>query len=185
MNIIYNEVEKRRNVMIDIETLGRKPGFIILSVALVEFDIKTGTVLKSLQRNFNLVESLSQGFKIEADTLKWWSKQNKELFLEMISIPPQKVEDVLDEIIFFIKDGSPAFVWANSPSFDLSMLESYFDKYNKKTPWNYTHEMDLRTISNLNPMIRKNLKKENKDVLHDPFEDCKIQIDTLKQIFYE
>lgn len=185
MNILYKEIENRRNVMVDIETLGRKPGFIILSVALVEFDIKTGKILKTLEKNLSLAESLKKDFKIDSDTLKWWLKQDPTLFRAMLEIPSYSIEDTLDEIIFFVKDGSPAFVWANSPSFDLSMLESYFDRYNKKTPWNYTHEMDLRTISNLNPSIRKGIKKENKDVLHDPLEDCKIQIETLKQIFYE
>ena len=105
MNILYKEIENRRNVMVDIETLGRKPGIIILSVALVEFDIKTGKILKTLEKNLSLAESLKKDFKIDSDTLKWWLKQDPTLFRTMLEIPSYSIEDTLDEIIFFVKDG--------------------------------------------------------------------------------
>lgn len=178
------KIEEKRNIMIDIETIGRKPGYVILSIAAVEFDIKTGTIIKSMCENFNLAQSLEAGFKIDSSTLKWWAKQDPEIFKQALTSGKNSNKDVLEYVTSFIKDGSSCFVWANSPTFDLSLLEAYYNHYKLKTPWNYTNEMDVRTISNLYPHIRTALKKESK-ALHDPLEDCRIQIETLKQIFYE
>lgn len=56
------------DIMVDIETLGRKPGCVILSIGCVAFDGKEFYV------NIDPFKMKDEGvFHVDPDTSKWWS----------------------------------------------------------------------------------------------------------------
>jgi len=72
-------------------------------------------------------------------------------------------------------------VWANSPAFDLVLLKSAYKVCKMKAPWHFRDEMDVRTLDNLFPKVRKNISfKGDKHVALD---DCYHQIKYLSSIF--
>jgi len=173
-------MKEKNHVMIDIETLGRKPGSIILSIAAVEFDLN-GNIGETFYEHLNISESAKKGFILDPNTLKFWLNQDVEVFKEALKSSSMSISDVLMALRNFIRKNTGTYVWANSPSFDLALLESYYDAYEIPVPWFYTKEMDVRTISELQPEVRKKIKEEMGG-LHLPIQDCLIQIKTVCQI---
>ena len=66
------------HLMIDIETLGINisKNIVILSIAAVEFDLKTGELGREFYERVDIQSCLDLGMKVDASTLFWWLKQN-------------------------------------------------------------------------------------------------------------
>ncbi|MEN3258642.1 3'-5' exonuclease [Sodalis endosymbiont of Spalangia cameroni] len=65
------------NVMLDIETLGKKAGCPIVSVAAVMFEPPTGRVGQTFYERIDYQAALKYG-EPEEGTLLWWQKQRDE-----------------------------------------------------------------------------------------------------------
>ena len=59
-----------KHVMIDIETLGSKPGSVIVAIAAVRFDLDTGNVKKSYVSHVDPDSCVKKGLKIEVEYSK-------------------------------------------------------------------------------------------------------------------
>ena len=66
-----------QNCMIDIETLGTRPGSVILSIGAVEFDVHDG-LGREFYVEISRYSSEHAGFRTDQATLDWWSKQEGE-----------------------------------------------------------------------------------------------------------
>lgn len=65
-------------VMIDLETMGTSTNSAIMSIGAVVFDIKSGNIGNKFEVHIDLNSSIKAGFDIDADTIYWWLKQNKD-----------------------------------------------------------------------------------------------------------
>ena len=182
-----------KNLMLDIETLGVDPGAVILSIAMVEFDLSTGATGREFFWKINLEDSMKNGFIINPKTLKWWLGQNIEVFKQNIELtkaelPNSTIKQVMLEIrnVFMYSLASGIEVWGNSNRFDLGILIPYLQSQGHNNLWSYSNERDVRTLVALNPDIKgkvlEKAKLDNLD-LHNPIVDCKVQIDYCSQIF--
>lgn len=160
--------------MIDIETLGTKPGCPILSLGAVEFDTRTGKTGKKFYENLSLKSNLEEKLKIDPDTLKWWFSQSYEarnvLFKNEIDL--KNALDLFSEFVNFKYE-----VWGNSARFDFGILEYAYNKIKMPLPWYFWQENDVRTISKLRPEIKKNFI--HRDTKHIALSDCYRQIGYL------
>ncbi|MCP9764488.1 3'-5' exonuclease [Lacihabitans soyangensis] len=167
-------------LIVDLETLGTKPGAVILSVALVEWNWK-GEIGKKGVFKIPLAESVAKGFVIEPETVKWWNEQDKIVFAKALnaSVPTNMSGTILSEMMNFFADvmGEKTGVWGNGSSFDLVLLKEYFDGFGYHTPWNPRIERDVRTIVSLLPEVKREWKFEG--TKHDPVDDCLNQIGYL------
>lgn len=145
------------HMMIDIETLGTKPGCFILSVGARVFNLK-GTLDQSMYRKVRLSDLESSGLKIESGTLEWWLQQSPEAIAEAFgsdkAISLRSVLGDLNDFIIFHSNAASAedkgiYFWANSPAFDFTILEAAFDKLGMKWPIPYWAQLDMRTINTL------------------------------------
>lgn len=165
------------HLMIDLETLGTKPGSVFLSIAAVQFNIKTGATGKIFKENISLDSALEAGLTIDSATIKWWFTQRREIFMLMFDRPAH-LHNVLVSFEDFIQENSIKHVWGNSPRFDLGILEAAFNKYNMPLPWKFYDELDFRTIKTLWPQfVLPVLINRAED--HDPLYDCEKQIKVL------
>lgn len=166
----------KNHVMIDLETLGTDLTTApVIQIAAIRFDIETGMEVESLIENINLSESLYNGGIIESSTLKWWLNIDSEYLISILNSENQISEfDMLIKLTSFIKNDD--YVWANSPRFDLGILQSLYKRYNLSIPWNYQNEMDVRTLNN---SIGKQLDKPT----HSAFNDCLGQIKLVTNYF--
>jgi hypothetical protein len=162
------------HAMIDLETLGTKSNAVIMSIAAVQFDIRTGKIGKIFKININLEDSIRNGRKIDSNTLQWWMKQRPEIFQGMFESPTD-LHIALSELTLFFQENHITHPWGNSALFDLGTLRDAYDSLNLQTPWSFYHERCYRTMASL---LSNKLPKD-KTQAHDPVYDCKYQIKNL------
>jgi hypothetical protein len=169
------------HVMIDIETLGKSPGSVILSVGAVVFDIENGDAQHEFYDVIDIQSSINFGLKVDASTLLWWMSEEQEEarrdLVDELNGSPNLLPEVLSDLSGFIeehtKDYDGKFVWANPPTFDLMILESAYDACGKEIPWKYYEMMDLRVLKNLYTGARPEF--DIKGTKHNALYDAKLQ----------
>lgn len=171
------------NVMIDIETKGTKSNSVITSVAAVCFDINTGKKGAEFCVAVSEDSCLEVGLKTDADTVKWWAEQPKEVHQALDKLDEDTLFDVLSELWAFIMVNCPknVKVWGNSARFDLGLLENAADKVHVNLAWKYYNERDVRTLVAFAPEIKDNLLFNGKK--HHPLHDCYHQIAYCSKIW--
>lgn len=172
------------NVMIDIETTGTGHHSAIVSAAAAVFNPLTGEIFAEEYIKFRWKEDCEIcGGKIDADTVEWWLKKSAEARVELITsddqLPP---DDALMRIFEFIQkhcDEGPVYVWAKSPSFDLSLIKDAAERCcipKGMIPWKFWNERDVRTIEALAAQFNFPLPYGKADVSHHALQDVRGQI---------
>jgi len=170
-----------KHAMIDIETMGTNPGAVIISLAAVQFEPGVPeSVGASFKMNFALQDSISYGFRIEADTLLWWLKQKPEILSKQLD-ETDLVSTVLGKFSSFLIFNKIEYVWGNSASFDCGLLAAYYRRLKLPVPFSHWNERCYRTLINLTPFKRLN---KDEAQAHDPLYDCQYQIKNVHK-FYE
>lgn len=154
------EVKERLDVMLDLETLGTKEGSIILSVAMVTFNVD---VLKAPKENFNyhqhisVLSSLFHHLRSDDSTEDWWMRQSemarqKVLNGQKEALNVDGVMRLLYDLLSRYNDKYDLYIWGRGVgSFNLPLLDGVMRKViggGYKTPWRYWSAMDVRTLVN-------------------------------------
>ncbi len=172
------------NVMIDIETTGTGHHSAIVSAAAAVFNPFTGEIVAEEYVKFNWKEDCRIcGGKIDADTVEWWLKKSAEARVELITSDDQlPSDDALMRIFEFIQkhcDEGLVYVWAKSPSFDLSLIKDAAERCHipkEMIPWKFWNERDVRTIEGIAASLNIPLPYGKKDVTHHALSDVRGQI---------
>lgn len=139
-----------RDIMIDIETLGTKPGSVIASIGAVAFDATTGVIGDKFYVKVDVADAQSEGLQIDASTVVWWMQQSDDARASTFA-----GEDVaglamaLEELHEYVKAEDAERVWGNGPSFDLVQLEAAYSVLGEPAPWSFRAHRDLRTLRDL------------------------------------
>ena len=176
-----------KHAMLDIETLGTRPGAVVLSLAAVQFDITQaedrrpfGGTLITGEEFFEVItleSSVQAGLKIDPRTLRWWLDQDSGIFKKSL-VDGYPLEDVLAHFTQWKNQNGVTHLWGNSARFDLELLETCYDVTKKSRPWSHRCEMCYRTMKNMFPLTPDEKPAEN-DNHHDPLSDCHWQIEYL------
>jgi len=136
-------------IMIDIETLGLRPGAPIATIGYCHFDwigIKdSGTIAINL--NIGNI-----GKAADPSTIKFWLQQSPEAIQKTFFRPQEEQRDWVTALLHLattVKFSEREFgegVWANGPLFDLAHLEYWYDQASEKTPWSHRSPRDVRTF---------------------------------------
>ena len=129
--------------MIDIETLGTKPGCVILSIGAVEFgDDQLG---REFYIEIGLADCQQLGLTIDSETVRWW--MGRETKPPVNGVVP--LRSALTMLADELSGWEDKFVWANSPSFDISILEAAYHVTCVDPPWSFRNCRDFRTAKHL------------------------------------
>lgn len=171
------------DLMIDIETLGNKPGSVILSIAAVEFDIKTGQIGSIFHQNIDIDSCIELGLKMDKSTIIWWLNQPKEAQQTITQHTGNPLKNVLRYFIQWLNDYNlqNLKVWGNSARFDLGILAHALEVCKMPISWHHYNECDVRTLVMFAPEIKENM--EFKGIKHYPIDDCKHQIKYCSAIY--
>lgn len=161
-----------KHIMIDLETMDYRPTAAIVSIGAVQFDIQTGEIGKKFYTNVDLQSCINAGLTLCASTIMWWMSQDKEA-QKSLSDAPVSLSVALHSLEDWFTGLDYCEVWANSPSFDLNILNNAFSKFAMPLPWRYYNERDCRTLVSFNPGIKKSIVN---DLAHDALSDCLYQI---------
>jgi len=143
---------------LDIETLGKGTDSIILSAALVHFDLNEivsyqELLDRALLVKFDVMEQKKIGRKVNEDTLDWWKTMPKDV--QKASLFPSKNDlsmveglTMLDEYVDTHGEPKKNICWTRG-SLDQLLLDSLYTQVQRKPSLNYGQFMDLRTFFRL------------------------------------
>lgn len=141
------------NLMIDLETMGKKPNAPIVSIGAVLFDPQTGELGPEFYTAVSLHSSMEQGAVPDGDTVLWWLKQSAEARAAICADDAMQIDDALAEFIQFIfqHTDEPKYlkVWGNGATFDNVILRGAYERAGMLCPWAYWNDHDVRTIVTL------------------------------------
>ena len=80
-------------------------------------------------------------------TIKWWMAQNPEVTQECWANPNERdLQDVLLDLNLWFSGLEGLILWANPPSFDITIIETAMRRLDIEPTWSHRRLMDLRTI---------------------------------------
>jgi hypothetical protein len=154
-------------VMIDLETLGTKPGSVILSIGAVKF--RGSTILDKFYVRIAINDSTRYGLTIEGDTVLWWFKQSEEARAEF----QKDAVSLLEALLSFSKWYGPEskMTWGNGANFDNALLQAAYRAANLPLPWKFVHDGCYRTVKGMSLV----LSGERIGTYHHALDDAEFQ----------
>ena len=136
-----------KNIMIDIETLGTRPGSVIVSIGACSFDPAD---IESVGKhefyvNIDSDDSKSLGLTTDQDTLNWWAKQDPAT-MELLKDNKQQLVDALNQFSQWWAMSGCKYPWSHGATFDLVLLEAAYALAGLKCPFKYFNAHDTRTV---------------------------------------
>ena len=172
--------KSQRHVMIDLETTSTKTNAAILTMAAFVFDPFSNTLPKESDGFYcriDLDSCMNIGMDIDEGTMQWWSKQSEEAIADAFS--EENRISISEAIVTFNKFAKNCtHFWANSPNFDMAILEYAAAKCNVGVCWQYYQLRDVRTINSL-------VTLEKPKTAHDALEDTLNQVFLIQKAFKE
>lgn len=167
------------HVMLDIETLGTKPGCKILQIGAVTMHADAREFKDYI--SIHILRSPQATLTEDPSTVAWWSKQDSELHTKLFT-PADGVN--LNVALVQFSDwiqglGAQIKIWGNSASFDCKILEAAYDAIGIPLPWKYYNENCFRTLKNLVP----GLEPARIGVQHNALDDAFHQAIWAQKIF--
>ena len=172
--------EKQNNmeytdVMLDLETMGRKSNSALVSIGAVEFNLETGETGKEFYEVIDLQSCLDVGLKVEASTIYFWLQQSQQARDAICKDKKYPLTSVLHMFYVWmegrIKDVK---IWGNGVRFDIGLMEDAYSACQLLNSWNFRSERDVRTLVAFAPDIKTNFFFQG--IEHNPIDDCKHQI---------
>ena len=166
------------DLMIDCETLGTKPGAMILSIGAVRFDRFTG----EMDREFYRLLEIGGPYdgEIDGSTVQWWMQQGEQARADVFGkkLTRHRLTDALTELTRFC--GGARTYWQRGDR-DALWLQSAYERVGlHDTPWKFWELRDQRTISvELGHLI----SKPERGTVHNALEDAKAQAQELIDIY--
>lgn len=165
-----------KNVMLDLEFLGKPPAARIATIGACYFDPASGVIGDTFYRRVEWADD-TQDLPMDPSTVEWWLKQSAEATTEIISDGREPLVAALQSFSKFIGRGGPHVeVWGNGSDCDCVILGEAYKSISIDTPWNFWATRDVRTIVSLVRSIHKvDVKKEVEftgtphHALHDAF----------------
>lgn len=156
------------DVMIDIETLGTNVDSSILSIGAIKFK-RNGDILDTFFITIKRSSCLELGLIEYKDTLDWWMNIDEGV-RKVIFKEEYDIKEALTKLSEWL--GYNSIMWANGPSFDISILENCYKRCKMNIPWRFWNVRDVRTVADIGKVDLKNMEKAE----HHPLSDCKRQI---------
>ena len=199
-------------IMLDIETLGTKPGCIVRELGIVVFN--ETKILKSYQYFFDTKSQEEKGLITEWDTAQWvldghyFNNDTDSLKTILDTYPklgiftPKKGmlleqnwvantdrgiytdhENTLEDIFsYYTPINKDTEIWANGSTFDIPILEHFFKTFGLESPFKYYY--NIRDFRT----IKRFFNFDGKSIPDEPFphlavSDCFWQVKALQAIY--
>lgn len=167
------------DVMLDLETLGTRPGCVILTFGAVKFNPYTlDEPGPGIYFRLDADEQIERGREVQEDTLQWWMNQVPEVREEAIGAGERiSIEQFYRELNRFLVGANN--IWAQGPVFDIAILENLYRQYGWPTPWQFWQISDSRTLFKTHGDPREKGRAGH----HNALADCVYQAKAVQQIY--
>jgi DNA polymerase III epsilon subunit-like protein len=164
--------------MVDIETLGREPGCAIVEIGAVEFvagpvvgDDTDDPIGATFATSVGLESCQAAGLDIDAGTLAWWLEQDASAREQLQG--GETLSRALRGFREFVQGTDE--IWANSPAFDVAILEAAFEAVGLSVPWRYWQARDYRTMREVLSASGDWPAREQSGTDHNALDDARYQ----------
>lgn len=161
-----------QNVMLDLETLGTRPGSVILSIGAAFFDLD-GRIGETFYRNISTKSCIERGLTVDERTQEWW-RQQSDAARQSVLVDRRMLDDVVTDFASFFRSGGGVYVWAQGAAFDPPLWEAASLACGRPAPWKYFNHRDTRTAYALFGFDPRSLPREG--VHHNALDDVLHQI---------
>lgn len=172
-----------KNVMVDLETRGFKPGCAILSIGAVAFGPETGKLGEEFYTVVNTASCHEAGLEDDESTMVWWNGQAeaaKKVLTEAAETETTLATALAAFGTWLGQFGSRQVkVWGNGSDFDNAILAVAYGKLGRDLPWVFWNNRCYRTIKGLYPSIKVGPRT---GTYHNALDDAKTQAEHLCRI---
>lgn len=146
------------HLMVDIESMGKKPGAPIVSIGAIFFDPASGQTGSEFYKVISLESAMEWGGVPDASTILFWLKATPEARSEIVMDHAIPLDDALLQFKDFIAENAAngkdtVQVWGNGATFDNVLLEDSYARTGISCPWKYWNNRDVRTIVELGKAV--------------------------------
>jgi hypothetical protein len=169
------------DVMLDLETMGRRPGCAIVSIGAVDFSLTEGRTGEPFYINVDLESCVEAGLTMDAGTVMWWMKQS-EAARSAFTRNAYRLDEALTQFSQYLERCGPLNdirLWGNGPSFDNAILGYAFEAASMEQPWKFWNDRCFRTISGMFPSVEK---RRRGGTHHNALDDAIYQAEHLLHI---
>lgn len=137
------------NMMLDLETLGKRPGCVVLSIGAVGFG-PGGVAEDGYYGVLSTSSGLAHGLHTHPDTVAWWRRQSDEArrVLDESGVSVEPLRESLGKFdAWFAENFDPSRVkvYARGPGFDCGILSCAYGAIGLEPPWRFWNERCCRT----------------------------------------
>ena len=176
------------DIMLDIETLGLKPGSIVVSVGACVFDRHTGEIGEKLYAPISVNSCEKAGLIMEPQTVIWWMGQEKEA-RDAWMIGARSLRQIAQEFYEWFRiaeegeeiplDGSRAgraAIWAQG-DMDFNVWGAAMESVAVAQPWAFWAQRDTRTVYDICGFDAKSVDRDG--TYHNALDDARHQVKCL------
>jgi hypothetical protein len=164
----------KTQVMLDLETLGNKPGSVIVAIGAVKFG--AGQIIDTFYERVDAQSCVSVGLTMDVSTILWWMAQDDAARKELTQ-PGKPLSDVLIAFSVWLDDAD-AEIWGNGANFDNVLLRDAYDRTHTPCPWKWYNDRCFRTVRKLRP----DLGVERSGTYHNALDDARTQAIHLMKV---
>jgi hypothetical protein len=164
----------KTQIMLDLETLGTRPGSVITSIGAVKFG--GGEITSDFYIRIDMQSSVDAGLVIDPATLLWWLQRSEKARAELLA-PSVPLRSALEAFSVWVADPE-AEVWGCGVGFDNVLLDTAYAYLQVKPPWKHWNDRCYRTLKKLHPTIT--LKRTGTH--HHALDDARYQAMHLMKI---
>lgn len=146
--------------MVDIETLGTRPGAMILSIGAVPFGAD-GIGSREFHHVVSRKSCRDAGFSSDLETVAWWYEKpegERGILKEGVGVHAVPIGIVLCAFAQWLEivrvNGPKVCVWGNGSDFDNALIQEAYRKVGMPVPWDFYNNRCYRTLKSLRPDIK-------------------------------
>jgi len=170
-----------RNVMLDLETMGTRPGSAIVAIGAIEFDPQSDQLGRTFYTTNSLASAVDLGLAMDPGTVTWWLAQSDTARKELTEAKGDLKASLQTFSAWLLGCGSDVRVWGNGSDFDNVLLGEAYRTIGLKAPWNFWNNRCYRTMKGLAPQVKLTWD----GVRHNALDDAKYQARHLQLILRE
>lgn len=174
------------HIMLDLETLGTKPGSIVVSIGAVCFNREW--LDHSFHVRIDPISSEKAGLTVDVDTVLWWMDQTLEAREEISrnAVPLPDALQSFSDFVAAVKSGSDhrdVWVWGNGVNFDNALLRAAYAAAGMEAPWEHWGDRCYRTMKQLFPEVPVPRMGTHHNAADDAMTQAAHLIDIWKRIY--
>lgn len=161
-----------QDVMLDLETLGTRPGCVIRSIGAVLFDPHTDALGPEFYVNVDRNSCELLGLTVDASTEAWWKRQSLAAQAALLK-DPVPLADALWSFSAWWQTNGGERIWSHGANFDQPIMEAAYVAVGMQAPWSFWNSRCTRTLYDIAGVDTR--KMSAGEVKHNALDDARIQ----------